>query len=285
MDYEDPEKEFKKQRRAARFQPGHPKKLRPEPLVLPLGGSDPPGSSESLDWNELKILGTCQDVTKHYLRLTCAPDPSTVRPVSVSACPSVPRGPQGGEGATLTPPTQILSPHSGAEEVAESGKVSLEGEAGLRLCLRADEIHPPGPHGETHPPPPPRHLEGVLGVLGGLPDIWGSPGPFGFCHVFWESLLGLLMGLLELLGGSHGFFEWSLRPYRALLDFGVSLWGRSCPPHHPPQPLLAGPGHPHRVHSGGVRDARPHRPREGGFQGPPRAPPVSCVPPPCQIWP
>uniref|UniRef100_A0A8B9N8P3 Leukocyte receptor cluster member 8 n=1 Tax=Accipiter nisus TaxID=211598 RepID=A0A8B9N8P3_9AVES len=83
MDYEDPEKEFKKQRRAARFQPGHPKKLRPEPLVLPLGGSDPPGSSESLDWNELKILGTCQDVTKHYLRLTCAPDPSTVRPVSV----------------------------------------------------------------------------------------------------------------------------------------------------------------------------------------------------------
>ncbi|XP_069630518.1 leukocyte receptor cluster member 8 isoform X1 [Haliaeetus albicilla] len=83
MDYEDPEKEFKKQRRAARFQPGHPKKLRPEPLVLPLGGSDPPGSSEGLDWNELKILGTCQDVTKHYLRLTCAPDPSTVRPVSV----------------------------------------------------------------------------------------------------------------------------------------------------------------------------------------------------------
>ncbi|XP_064296129.1 LOW QUALITY PROTEIN: leukocyte receptor cluster member 8-like, partial [Phalacrocorax carbo] len=83
MDYEDPEKEFKKQRRAARFQPGHPKKLRPEPLVLPLGGSDPPGASEGLDWNELKILGTCQDVTKHYLRLTCAPDPSTVRPVSV----------------------------------------------------------------------------------------------------------------------------------------------------------------------------------------------------------
>ncbi|KAM6184455.1 LOW QUALITY PROTEIN: leukocyte receptor cluster member 8, partial [Sarcoramphus papa] len=81
MDYEDPEKEFKKQRRAARFQPGHPKKLRPEPLVLPLG-ADPPGSSEGLDWNELKILGTCQDVTKH-LRLTCAPDPSTVRPVSV----------------------------------------------------------------------------------------------------------------------------------------------------------------------------------------------------------
>ncbi|XP_068785316.1 leukocyte receptor cluster member 8 [Struthio camelus] len=82
MDYEDPEKEFKKQRRAARFQHGHSKKLRPEPLVLPIGGSDAAGS-DGLDWNELKILGTCQDVTKHYLRLTCAPDPSTVRPVPV----------------------------------------------------------------------------------------------------------------------------------------------------------------------------------------------------------
>ncbi|XP_025921350.1 leukocyte receptor cluster member 8, partial [Apteryx rowi] len=89
MDYEDPEKEFKKQRRAARFQHGHAKKLRPEPLVLPLSGGDAAAaaasaaSSEGLDWNELKILGTCQDVTKHYLRLTCAPDPSTVRPVPV----------------------------------------------------------------------------------------------------------------------------------------------------------------------------------------------------------
>lgn len=197
MDYEDPEKEFKKQRRAARFQPGHPKKLRPEPLVLPLGGSDPPGSSESLDWNELKILGTCQDVTKHYLRLTCAPDPSTVRPVSVSACPSVPRGPQGGEGATLTPPTQILSPHSGAEEVAESGKVSLEGEAGLRLCLRADEIHPPGPHGETHPPPP--TPGGGAGCSG------GSPRHLGLSWTFWV--------LPHLLGESPGAFDGSPRAF------------------------------------------------------------------------
>lgn len=84
MDYEDPEKEFKKQRRAARFQHGHGKKLRPEPLVLPLGPpAEPPPGSESLDWDELKILGTCQEVTKHYLRLTCAPDPATVRPVPV----------------------------------------------------------------------------------------------------------------------------------------------------------------------------------------------------------
>uniref|UniRef100_A0A452IEJ2 PCI domain-containing protein n=1 Tax=Gopherus agassizii TaxID=38772 RepID=A0A452IEJ2_9SAUR len=82
MDYEDPEKEFKKQRRAARFQHGHSKKLRLEPLILSVNSLDPAGS-ESLDWNELKIMGTCQEITKHYLRLTCAPDPSTVRPVSV----------------------------------------------------------------------------------------------------------------------------------------------------------------------------------------------------------
>ncbi|XP_025908534.1 leukocyte receptor cluster member 8, partial [Nothoprocta perdicaria] len=83
MEYEDPEKEFKKQRRAARFQGG--KKLRPEPLVLPLGSAGASGAaaSEGLDWTELQILGTCQDVTKRYLRLTGAPDPATVRPVPV----------------------------------------------------------------------------------------------------------------------------------------------------------------------------------------------------------
>ncbi|KAG8140467.1 putative Leukocyte receptor cluster member 8-like protein [Naja naja] len=83
MDYEDPEKEFKKERRAARFQHGtHPKKLRLEPLILQINALDTVGS-DGLDWNELKIVGTCQDITKHYLRLTCAPDPSTVRPLSV----------------------------------------------------------------------------------------------------------------------------------------------------------------------------------------------------------
>ncbi|KAJ6654405.1 hypothetical protein lerEdw1_006998 [Lerista edwardsae] len=83
MDYEDPEKEFKKERRAARFQHGgHSKKLRLEPLILQINSLDTVGS-DGLDWNELKIVGTCQEITKHYLRLTCAPDPSTVRPVSV----------------------------------------------------------------------------------------------------------------------------------------------------------------------------------------------------------
>lgn len=83
MDFEDPEKDFKKERRAARFQHGHsPKKLRMEPLVLQINSLDPSESS-NLDWNELKIVGTSQDITKTYLRLTCAPDPSTVRPVPV----------------------------------------------------------------------------------------------------------------------------------------------------------------------------------------------------------
>ncbi|KAM8927408.1 leukocyte receptor cluster member 8 isoform 2-T2 [Pelodytes ibericus] len=83
MDFEDPEKEFKKEKRAARFQHGHsPKKLRVEPLVLQINNFDTAGG-DSFDWNELKIVGTCQDITKPYLRLTCAPDPSTVRSVPV----------------------------------------------------------------------------------------------------------------------------------------------------------------------------------------------------------
>ncbi|XP_068097315.1 leukocyte receptor cluster member 8 [Hyperolius riggenbachi] len=82
MDFEDPDKDFKKERRAARFQHSHsPKKFRLEPLVLQINLD--PNDSDNLDWIELKIVGTSQDITKHYLRLTCAPDPSTVRPVPV----------------------------------------------------------------------------------------------------------------------------------------------------------------------------------------------------------
>ncbi|KAG9460270.1 hypothetical protein GDO78_022988, partial [Eleutherodactylus coqui] len=82
MVFDDPERDFKKERRAARFQHGHsPKKFRLEPLVLQINLD--PCESGNLDWNELKIVGTSPDITKTYLRLTCAPDPSTVRPVSV----------------------------------------------------------------------------------------------------------------------------------------------------------------------------------------------------------
>ncbi|KAL6619096.1 hypothetical protein ACP70R_034235 [Stipagrostis hirtigluma subsp. patula] len=38
---------------------------------------------EDIDWDALTIKGTCQEIEKRYLRLTSAPDPSTVRPEDV----------------------------------------------------------------------------------------------------------------------------------------------------------------------------------------------------------
>lgn len=81
LDFRDPDREAKKQSRAARFQ----KQLRSEPLVLSVNQLDmPDGTQEGLSWEDCPIVGTCQDITKCYLRLTCAPDPATVRPIHVS---------------------------------------------------------------------------------------------------------------------------------------------------------------------------------------------------------
>ena len=38
---------------------------------------------DDVDWNGLRVQGTCTDLEKEYLRLTSAPDPATVRPEHV----------------------------------------------------------------------------------------------------------------------------------------------------------------------------------------------------------
>ncbi|CEP03516.1 hypothetical protein PBRA_009401 [Plasmodiophora brassicae] len=51
------------------------------PLTLFVGkGFDAGDDDIELDWEALRICGTCTQLEKKYLRLTSAPDPSTVRP-------------------------------------------------------------------------------------------------------------------------------------------------------------------------------------------------------------
>ncbi|KAL9688559.1 hypothetical protein QQ045_032982 [Rhodiola kirilowii] len=38
---------------------------------------------EDINWDALTVKGTCQEIEKRYLRLTCAPDPASVRPEEI----------------------------------------------------------------------------------------------------------------------------------------------------------------------------------------------------------
>uniref|UniRef100_A0A7M5U9W3 SAC3/GANP/THP3 conserved domain-containing protein n=1 Tax=Clytia hemisphaerica TaxID=252671 RepID=A0A7M5U9W3_9CNID len=76
----DTEVTQKKQDRAARFQKDFKKSSSFNSSNLIPKGESP--MDEDVDMN-FHINGYCQDLTKPYLRLTSAPDPSTVRPVNI----------------------------------------------------------------------------------------------------------------------------------------------------------------------------------------------------------
>ncbi|KAL0539282.1 hypothetical protein IC582_023478 [Cucumis melo] len=97
-----PEEKKKRENRSKRFDKGHghrgennhfkPKNAgigslytrRASALVIGKNLENGGGRAvEDIDWDALTIKGTCQEIEKRYLRLTSAPDPSSVRPEEV----------------------------------------------------------------------------------------------------------------------------------------------------------------------------------------------------------
>eukprot|EP00057_Strongylocentrotus_purpuratus_P017518 XP_011671992.1 PREDICTED: leukocyte receptor cluster member 8 homolog [Strongylocentrotus purpuratus] len=87
---DDRERTMRMQKRAARFQdmlgeddsPASGKKQRTQKLSLQIN-EDLTGEGDDVEWSMEPIVGTSQEEWKQYLRLTTAPDPSQVRPISV----------------------------------------------------------------------------------------------------------------------------------------------------------------------------------------------------------
>ncbi|XP_074276284.1 SAC3 family protein A isoform X1 [Silene latifolia] len=98
---DSPEERKRRENRSKRFEKGNSQKaenrFRPKnagarnlyarrATALVLNKTSEDGGSravEDIDWDALTVKGTCQDIEKRYLRLTSAPDPSTVRPQEV----------------------------------------------------------------------------------------------------------------------------------------------------------------------------------------------------------
>nr|XP_039255449.1 leukocyte receptor cluster member 8 homolog [Styela clava] len=78
---DDPNKAFKMAKRANRFQSQISSTS--EKLTFTINNYNANNDGEEMDWESMQVVGTCQDIFKQYLRLTSAPDPSTVRPMVI----------------------------------------------------------------------------------------------------------------------------------------------------------------------------------------------------------
>lgn len=80
----DPKAQEKIQKRAERFKSTlAPQQATPTSILNTIHSLSFGEDGEEMDWSKYHTVGTCEDLEKPYLRLTSAPDPSTVRPVEV----------------------------------------------------------------------------------------------------------------------------------------------------------------------------------------------------------